>query len=81
MPRWCNASREGEGEGERGVSRRGWVVGGNAVWRASWFVGMAVTMLVTKAMKAEGGVEGFRRRVLSGLDACKINILWTLPLH
>lgn len=30
----------------------------------------------------EGGgvVEGFRRRVLSGLDACKINILWTLLL-
>lgn len=79
MPRWCNASRE---RGiERGVSRR-WVGGlGGCSWRASWFVGMAVTMLVTKAMKAEGGVEGFRRRVLSGLDACKINILWTLPLH
>lgn len=27
------------------------------------------------------GEGGFRRRVLSGLDACKINILWTLPLH
>lgn len=38
---------------------------------------VAETTLVTKA---EGGVEGFRRRVLSGLDACKINILWTLLL-
>lgn len=27
------------------------------------------------------GGEGFRERVLPGLDACKINILWTLPLH
>ena len=27
-----------------------------------------------------GGMESLRRRVLSGLDACKINILWTLLL-
>lgn len=74
MPRWCNASR-GRGK-ERGVSG-----GVGCSWRASWFVGVVVTTLVTKAMKAEGGVEGFRRRVLSGLDAYKINILWTLPLH
>lgn len=43
----------------------------------SWFAMVAVNTLV---MKTEGGVEGFRRRVLSGLDACKINILWTLLL-
>lgn len=64
---------------------------GGGGWRASWFVGMAVIMLVTKAPQRVGvglGGElgggrrrGFRKRVLSGLDACKINILWTLPLH
>lgn len=63
---------EGEGK-ERGVS--GW---GGVSWRASWFAGFVVTMPVTKA---EGGVEGPRRWVLSGLDVCKINILWTLPSH
>lgn len=48
--------------------------------RGIWLAMVAVTTLVTKAVEAEGGVEGFRRRVLSGLDACKINILWTLLL-
>lgn len=51
--------------------------GGERKSERSWFAMVAVNTLV---MKEEGGVEGFRRRVLSGLDACKINILWTLLL-
>lgn len=53
-------------------------MGGGVSWRASWFAGFVVTTPVTKA---EGGVEGSRRWALSGLDVCKINILWTLPSH
>lgn len=66
--------REQRERGKRGV----FLDGGGASWRASWFAGFVVTTPVTKA---EGGVEGSRRWVLSGLDVCKINILWTLPSH
>lgn len=58
MPRWCNASREREREREGCFWKGG---GGGCSWRASWFVGMAVTTLVTKAMKAEGGCRGLSK--------------------
>lgn len=60
-------------ERERGVFLEG--EGRGCSWRTCCFVRMDVNTVVRKA------VMGFRSRVLSGLDACKINILWTLPLH
>ena len=53
------AEREREREGERGVFLEGGAGGGR--WRASWCVGVAVTTLVTKAMKAEGGCGGLSK--------------------
>lgn len=77
MPRWCNASTERERE--RGVFLDG--EGGGMQLESELVCWECCDHAGDEGDEEGRVVGGFRRRVLSGLDACKINILWTLPLH
>lgn len=70
MPRWCNASRESEGE--KGL----FLVGGLQLES-----GLVCSDGCDEGAEGIGDAEGHSWRRLSGLGVCKINILWTSPLH